>query len=421
MQSLTGVRSVRDILNTKNQQILPILYIFLLRISPRMHTIDIYARRMQYLVPRSGEENAAQKKGITMQKILVVDDSELNRELLRELLEDEYETEMAEDGEQALQKLQECGPKIHAILLDLIMPKLDGLSVLARVRENEQTKDIPVLIISSEYGVEIENRCFELGISDFIHRPFERSIVKNRVKNAVELFVCRNQLEQKIKEQEATLNRQYQIIQEQAEKLREAKPFNALMTEYRSAIMEVETRLNVLNAEFSQEYNRNPFESIKSRLKSPESISEKLERKGYPFTVESIREHLTDVAGIRVICSFPDDIYRLARLFSQQGDIHLVREKDYIKNPKPNGYRSLHLILSVPIFLSREVKYMNVEVQFRTIAMDFWASLEHKLKYKKDVDDAGEIVQQLKFCADSIEQLDYQMQEIRNKIDRSRG
>jgi len=138
-------------------------------------------------------------------------------------------------------------------------------------------------------------------------------------------------------------------------------------------------------------------------------------------TLGSIRENLADVAGLRVICSFPDDIYRLANLFIKQDDIILIREKDYIKNPKPNGYRSLHLILSVPIFLSREVKYMNVEVQFRTIAMDFWASLEHKLKYKKDVDDAGEIVQQLKFCADSIEQLDYQMQEIRNKIDRSRG
>ena len=227
-------------------------------------------------------------------------------------------------------------------------------------------------------------------------------------------------MEQKIREQEATLEKQYQIIQEQAEKLREAKPFNKLMTEYRSAIMEVETRLNILNAEFSQEYNRNPFESIKSRLKSADSIFEKLGRKGYPFTVESIRKHLTDVAGVRVICSFPDDIYRLAELFTQQGDIYLVRRKDYIKNPKSNGYRSLHLILNVPIFLSREVKYMSVEVQFRTIAMDFWASLEHKLKYKKDVDDAEEIVQQLKFCADSIGQLDYQMQEIRNKIDHSK-
>jgi len=126
------------------------------------------------------------------------------------------------------------------------------------------------------------------------------------------------------------------------------------------------------------------------------------------------------VAGLRVICSFPDDIYRLAELLTKQDDIIIVREKDYIKNPKPNGYRSLHFILSVPIFLSNEKKYMNAEVQFRTIAMDFWASLEHKLKYKKNVDRADEIVGMLKDCAVSIEALDYQMQEIRNKIDRSR-
>ncbi len=192
------------------------------------------------------------------------------------------------------------------------------------------------------------------------------------------------------------------------------------MTEYSSAIMEVETKLQVLNAEFSHEYNRNPFESIKSRLKSPESIFEKLERRGFPFTVESIEENLTDVAGVRVICSFPDDIYHLADLLTGQDDIILMRKKDYIKNPKPNGYRSLHLILSVPIFLSNEKKYMSVEVQFRTIAMDFWASLEHKLRYKKVVNDTGEIMEQLKLCADSIEVLDYQMQEIRNQIDRSR-
>ena len=192
------------------------------------------------------------------------------------------------------------------------------------------------------------------------------------------------------------------------------------MMEYSSAILEVETKLKVLNAEFSQVYNRNPFESIKSRLKSPESIYEKLERKGYPVTLDSIRENLSDVAGLRIICSFPDDIYRLAELFIKQDDIVLVRQKDYIKNPKQNGYRSLHLILDVPIFLSNGKKYMKVEVQFRTIAMDFWASLEHKLKYKRDVGNTDEIVKQLKMCADSIEDLDYQMQKIRDQIDLSR-
>lgn len=254
-------------------------------------------------------------------------------------------------------------------------------------------------------------------MTDFIHKPFVGSIVKNRVRNAIELFVCKNELEEKVREQAETLKEQRQIIRMQMEKLKEMKSFNRLMLEYRSVMMEVETRLKVLNAEFSQEYNRNPFESIKSRLKSPESIYEKLERRGFPVTVESIRENLTDVAGLRVICSFPDDIYRLARLLIQQDDIILVSKKDYIKNPKINGYRSLHLILSVPIFLPDGKKYMNVEVQFRTIAMDFWASVEHKLKYKKNVADTGEIEEQLKRCADSIEALDYQMQEIRDKIE----
>ena len=123
---------------------------------------------------------------------------------------------------------------------------------------------------------------------------------------------------------------------------------------------------------------------------------------------------------MRVICSFPDDIYRLAELFSKQDDILVIKRKDYIKNPKSNGYRSLHLILDVPIFLSHGKKYMKVEIQFRTIAMDFWASLEHKLKYKKVVEDTDEIVRRLKECADSIEKLDHQMQEIRNKIDLSK-
>ncbi len=355
-----------------------------------------------------------------MQRILVVDDAEMNREILRDILEEDYQVELAQDGHQAMEKLQESQGGLAALLLDLHMPGMDGFAVIEGMRKRGWMDHIPVLIISSEFSSEVETRCFELGVSDFIHRPFERSVVKNRVKNAAELFVYKNQLEQKVEEQAETLERQSRIIQIQAEKLREAKSFNKLMMEYQAAIMEVETRLKVLNTEFSQEYNRNPFESIKSRLKSPASIYEKLERKGYPITVESIREHLTDVAGLRVICSFPDDIYRLAKLFTRQDDIILVREKDYIRNPKPNGYRSLHHIVSVPIFLSKQKKYMKVEVQFRTIAMDFWASVEHKLKYKKNVDHAEEIVGQLKACADSIEMLDHQMQKIRDRIDRSR-
>ena len=355
-----------------------------------------------------------------MKKILVVDDAELNRELLHDILKDDYITEMAADGEEALEKLREYQHEISALLLDLRMPKMDGFAVIEEMQKNGWIQRIPILIISSEYAIEIENRCFQLGVSDFIHKPFESSLVRNRVKNAIKLFTYKNQLEQKVEEQAATLEKQYQIIQLQAEKLREAKPFNLLMMEFSAAILEVETKLKVLNAEFSQEYNRNPFESIKSRLKSPESIYEKLERKGFPVTLKSIRDNLTDVAGVRVICSFPDDIYRLAELFSKQDDILVIKRKDYIKNPKSNGYRSLHLILDVPIFLSHGKKYMKVEIQFRTIAMDFWASLEHKLKYKKVVEDTDEIVRRLKECTDSIEKLDHQMQEIRNKIDLSK-
>jgi ppGpp synthetase/RelA/SpoT-type nucleotidyltranferase/CheY-like chemotaxis protein len=358
-----------------------------------------------------------EQAGIEMQKILVVDDTEINRELLHEILKDDYMVVTAEDGEQALRKLQEQHDSIAALLLDLQMPKTDGFTVVVRMKEEGWIDRIPVLIISSEHAVEIENKCLELGVSDFIHKPYEASIVRNRVRNAVELFNYKKQLEQKVEEQAETLKKQSQIIQMQAERLSKAKPFNTLMMEYRSVIMEVETKLKVLNAVFSEEYKRNPFESIKSRLKTPESIYKKLERKGYSFTIENIQNHITDVAGLRVICSFPDDIYRLAELLTKQDDIILLKRKDYIKTPKTNGYRSLHLILSVPIFLADEKKYIKVEVQFRTIAMDFWASLEHKLKYKKDIHNTDEIERQLRACAVSIEALDYQMQEIRDRIE----
>lgn len=356
------------------------------------------------------------KRGQEMQKILVVDDAEVNREILRVMLEDDYDVIMAADGEEALEALKRRQDDVSAVLLDLHMPKIDGFAVISDLKDHGWLQKIPVLIISSEHAIEVENKCLEMGVSDFIHKPFETSIVKNRVRNAMQLFAYKNQLEQKVEEQEETLEKQHRIIEMQAEKLRETEPFNRLMMEYRAAIMEVETRLKVLNEEFSQVYNRNPFESIKSRLKTPTSIYAKMAYKGYPVTVESIREHLTDVAGLRVICSFPDDIYRLADLLVKQDDFILLRKKDYISSPKANGYRSLHLILSVPIFLSNEKKYMKAEVQFRTIAMDFWASLEHKLKYKKDVENTEEIERQLRACADSIEALDYQMQDIRDKI-----
>lgn len=197
-----------------------------------------------------------------------------------------------------------------------------------------------------------------------------------------------------------------------------AEPFLNLMMRYECAIMEVETKLNVLNAEFSLNHNRNPIESIKTRLKKPMSIIEKMKRRGFELTVESIEENLFDIAGIRVICSFVDDIYTVANLLINQDDIKLLRMKDYIKNPKENGYRSLHLIIEVPIFLSNEKKYMKSEVQLRTIAMDSWASLDHKLRYKQDLENPEGIAGRLKECALLCDELDRRMQDIRNEIEK---
>lgn len=248
-----------------------------------------------------------------MQRILVADDVEINRELLCHMLEDEYAVEMASDGDQVLELLG-IADDAAALILDLHMPRMDGFAVMERMRQDGWMSRIPVLVITSEAAPEIENRCFELGVSDFIHKPFDESVVRQRVRNTVELFLCKKELEQKVERQIETLKKQNEIIELQAEKLKAAEPFNHLMMQYRCAIMEVETKLKVLNEEFSREYNRNPFESIKSRLKTPESIYEKLRKKGYEFSIENIAEYLTDVAGVRVICSFPDDIYRLAEL-----------------------------------------------------------------------------------------------------------
>ena len=195
------------------------------------------------------------------------------------------------------------------------------------------------------------------------------------------------------------------------------RSFSTLLMRYRCAIREIETKLHVLNEEFSLEHERNPIELIESRVKEPASILEKMNRKGYEFTVKNIEEKLNDVAGVRVICSFVEDIYYLASMLSAQDDLEVLKVKDYIKKPKKNGYRSLHLIIQIPIFLSSEKRYMRVEVQFRTIAMDFWASLDHKLKYKKDVRNPELIVEELRKCADIISKVDLRMQEIRNIIE----
>lgn len=176
----------------------------------------------------------------------------------------------------------------------------------------------------------------------------------------------------------------YDVLQSERPEMliQHAKPFSELMMHYRCAIQEVETKLNVLNNEYSLVYNRNPIESIKTRIKKPLSIINKLKKKGFPLTIESIEQNLSDIAGVRVVCSFQDDIYKLAEILAKQDDITVLEVKDYIQNPKPNGYRSLHLIIEIPIFLSHKKKPMRVEIQFRTIAMDFWASLEHTLSTK---------------------------------------
>jgi len=195
-------------------------------------------------------------------------------------------------------------------------------------------------------------------------------------------------------------------------------PVQKLFTYYQCAIYEIETKFKVLNEEFSLRYDRNPIETIKTRIKSMESIMRKIRTKNLPLDITAIDQNINDIAGVRVICSFPDDIYMLANCLLQQDDITLIEMKDYIKNPKPSGYRSLHLIVEVPIFLHNEKRLTKVEVQLRTIAMDFWASLEHKLRYKKNIPDseAELLAQELNECAAQSAELDEKMQLIRERI-----
>ncbi|MEG0368116.1 MAG: GTP pyrophosphokinase family protein [Coprobacillus sp.] len=199
------------------------------------------------------------------------------------------------------------------------------------------------------------------------------------------------------------------------------KPIQRVMSCYKCAIMEIETKFKVLDEQYSLEYDRNPIESIKSRLKSMDGIVLKMKRKNVPISLKSLEDNINDVAGVRVICSFPEDIYLLADCLLQQDDITLIERRDYIQNPKPSGYRSLHLIVQVPIFLENEKKPMKVEVQLRTIAMDFWASLEHKLRYKKNIPDEQieQLSQELKECAQISADLDSRMEELKNRIARS--
>ena len=199
------------------------------------------------------------------------------------------------------------------------------------------------------------------------------------------------------------------------------EPYKKLMAYYQCAIYEIETKFRVLNEEFSLAHDRNPIENIKTRLKSMDSIVEKMQRKGYVLSAENIEKELNDVAGVRVVCTFIEDIYHLADCLLQQDDIKLIECKDYIKEPKQSGYRSLHLIVEVPIFLENEKRPMRVEVQLRTISMNFWASLEHQLRYKKNIpeNEREAIASELKYCADENAMLDSKMQDIRKRIESS--
>lgn len=195
-----------------------------------------------------------------------------------------------------------------------------------------------------------------------------------------------------------------------------AQEFSRLMAYYKCAMMEIETKFNVLNEEYSLEYDRNPISSIKTRLKSPASIYEKLKRREIELSTQGIENELFDIAGVRVICSFPDDVYSLANALLQQDDVRLIIMKDYIKNPKPNGYRSLHMIVEIPIFLAHQKRMMKVEIQLRTIAMDFWASLEHQICYKKDNNFSEKQARELYDCAQVIAELDVRMDKLRQDV-----
>lgn len=201
---------------------------------------------------------------------------------------------------------------------------------------------------------------------------------------------------------------------EQIRKLKQE--FTRFMMSYKFAMDEVKTKIDILNQEFNYIHEYNPIEHVKTRLKTPESILKKVYRKGYELSLDSIKENIHDIAGIRIICSFVSDIYKISQMLAKQEDIQVIMYKDYIKNPKPNGYRSLHLVVKVPVFMSDRVENVSVEIQIRTIAMDFWASLEHKIYYKYDKDVPEDLIRQLKEAAEAAAELDKKMENIHKQV-----
>ena len=195
------------------------------------------------------------------------------------------------------------------------------------------------------------------------------------------------------------------------------KELMRFMMIYKCALDEVETKINVLKQEFQYVHDYNPIEHVSSRLKSPESIVQKMYRKNAKsVSITELKENIKDIAGIRVVCSFISDIYRISDMIQKQKDVELVSCKDYIKNPKPNGYRSLHLILKIPVFMSDRVEKVYVELQIRTIAMDFWASLEHKIYYKYHNEIPATMLEELKEAALTATELDQKMEKLHKKV-----
>ncbi len=200
------------------------------------------------------------------------------------------------------------------------------------------------------------------------------------------------------------------------ERFSEVDTWKTNMFLYNAALKEINTKIEILNDEFVQVHNYNPIEHVKSRIKSAESIVRKLKRNGFEVTIDNMNRYLNDIAGIRIICSFTSDIYTIAEMISNQSDVKILQIKDYIANPKENGYKSYHMVVTVPIYLSDGPAETKVEIQIRTIAMDFWASLEHKMYYKFEGNAPLNIRQDLKECADIVEMLDARMLSLNEMI-----
>ncbi|MCD8365631.1 MAG: GTP pyrophosphokinase family protein [Clostridiales bacterium] len=200
------------------------------------------------------------------------------------------------------------------------------------------------------------------------------------------------------------------------DRVEDTAQFDRFMFFYEAGIRQMTTKLQILDREFQHSNDRNPIENIKSRLKSPESIRSKMEKRGLPMTISSMVNNIYDIAGIRVICPFITDVYQIAQMLISQTDVELMQMKDYIKDPKENGYRSLHLIVKITVFFSDTAHQVPIEIQLRTIAMNFWASTEHQLRYKKDKEFTPDMHQRLKHCAELMADADYQMQKLAEEI-----